>query len=105
MNQAPTTSRFVFHRSQAVASRIGAFATAPNVKSAMFSSAQTRRHEGAASFPARRPLARESGPVDALELALGHADRALGVLAAGADIGEHVEHHEVGDRRRGLLAD
>src|SRR5712691_10344240 len=44
-------------------------------------------------------------PVDPPRLALGHRDRTLHVLAAGAVIGKHVEHHEVGDRGCCLLAD
>ena len=38
-------------------------------------------------------------------MALGDLDRTLGVLAAGADVGEHVEDDEVGERRRGLFSD
>src|SRR6478672_4894152 len=37
-------------------------------------------------------------------LALGDLDRALGVLAPGADVGEHVEDDEIGKRRGRLLA-
>lgn len=44
-------------------------------------------------------------PVDARELPLGDAHRRLGVLAAGAVAREHVDEHEVGDRRRRALAD
>src|SRR6202163_4837659 len=44
-------------------------------------------------------------PIDPPRLTLRHRDRAFRVLAAGEVIGEHVEHEEVGDRRRRLLAD
>jgi hypothetical protein len=43
--------------------------------------------------------------INPLELPLRDLDRALGVLAAGADGREHVEQHEVGERRGCLLAD
>src|SRR5580704_4765036 len=42
--------------------------------------------------------------IDALQLSLAVRNRTLGVLGAGAVIGEHVDHQEVGDRGRGLLA-
>src|SRR3984957_334864 len=42
--------------------------------------------------------------IDALQLPLAVRNRTLGVLGAGAVIGEHVDHQEVGDRGRGLLA-
>jgi hypothetical protein len=43
--------------------------------------------------------------IDALRLALGHRDSTLGVLASGREVRKHVHHDEVGDRRRGLLAE
>src|SRR3990170_3519036 len=43
--------------------------------------------------------------IDALQLALGNRDRALGVFTAGAVVGEHVDHQEVRDGRRRLFAD
>src|SRR5262249_58381826 len=46
-----------------------------------------------------------ASPVQPCRLALGNLDRALGVLATGADIGEHVEDDEIGKRRCRLLAD
>src|ERR1700753_165171 len=42
--------------------------------------------------------------VDSFQWPLGFRDRALGILGAGAVIGEHVDHDEVGDRGRRLLA-
>src|SRR4051795_10856479 len=42
--------------------------------------------------------------IDALQLPLAIGDRALGVLGARAVVGEHVDHQEVGDRGRRLLA-
>src|SRR5262249_34909032 len=44
-------------------------------------------------------------PIQPLRLAFGDLDRTLSILATGARIGEHVEHDEVGERRRRLLAD
>ena len=35
--------------------------------------------------------------VERVALTLGDLDRALGVLAAGAVVGEHVEHDEIGE--------
>src|ERR1043165_6521605 len=43
--------------------------------------------------------------IDALELPLGHRDRALHVFTARAVVGEHVNHHKVGDRSRRLFTD
>src|SRR5450759_1416122 len=48
--------------------------------------------------------ARLYSTIDALQLPLGNRDRALGVLAAGAVVRNHVDHQEVGDRGRRLLA-
>src|SRR5882757_5992949 len=45
-----------------------------------------------------------SASIDALQLPLGILHRGLGILRAGAIIGEHVDHDEVGDRGRRLLA-
>ena len=45
-----------------------------------------------------------SGAVDALHLTLGGLHGALRVLASGANIREHVEHHEIRDRGCGFLA-
>ena len=56
----------------------------------------------AASLPAARPILLLA--IDTLQLSLGNRDRALGILRAGAVVGEHVDHQEVGDRRRRLLA-
>src|SRR6185437_2646071 len=41
--------------------------------------------------------------IDSLQLPFGVRDRALGILAAGAVIGEHIDHDEVRDRGRGLF--
>src|SRR6266702_4639864 len=51
----------------------------------------------------RHPL-RFSLAIDALQLTLGFRDRGLGILGAGAVVGEHVDHQEVGDRGCRLLA-
>src|SRR5471032_322097 len=51
-----------------------------------------------------RPL-HYSSAIDALQLPLGNRDGALGVFAAGAVVGEHVDDEEVGDRGCRLLAD
>src|SRR5450631_2711980 len=48
--------------------------------------------------------ARSYSTIDALQLPLGNRDRAWGSLAAGAVVGEHVDHQEVGNRGRGLLS-
>src|SRR5450759_3762515 len=48
--------------------------------------------------------ARLYSTIDALQLPLGNRDRSLGVLAAGAVVRKHVDHQEVGDRGRRLLA-
>src|SRR5258707_15494314 len=50
---------------------------------------------------AARPIVRLA--IDALQLPLAVRDRALGVLGAGAVVGEHVDHQAVGDRGRRLL--
>src|SRR5882724_3001293 len=42
--------------------------------------------------------------IDALQLPLGHRDRALGVFAFGAIVCKHIHHEEVGDGGRRLLA-
>ena len=55
--------------------------------------------------PGVPPAFRVSSAIEPRRLPLGDLDAALGVLAAGADIGEHVEDDEVGERRRRLLAD
>src|SRR5713226_9222707 len=49
-------------------------------------------------------LADATSPVEPRRLALGDLDRALDVLAAGADVGEHVDQDEIGERRGRLLA-
>src|SRR5712672_4153530 len=48
--------------------------------------------------------ARLYSAINALQLPLGNRDRTLGVFAAGAVVGEHVDDEEVGDRGRRLLA-
>src|SRR5712691_799334 len=49
-------------------------------------------------------LADATSPVEPRRLALGDLDRALDVLAAGADVGEHVDQDEIGERRGRLFA-
>src|SRR5450631_1828752 len=51
----------------------------------------------------RLPPASLSLAIDTLQLPFGNRDRALGIVASGAEVGEHVDHQEVGDRGRGLL--
>src|SRR5262245_41221768 len=51
------------------------------------------------------PSAPLSSAIDALQLPLGFHNGALRVLGASAVVGEHVDHDEVGDRGRRLLAD
>src|SRR5690348_5963966 len=43
--------------------------------------------------------------INALRLPLGDGDCAFHVLTPGAVVGKHVEHEEIGDCRRRLLAD
>ena len=59
------------------------------------------RGSGGLHPAAARPIV---STIDALQLPLGNRDGALGVFAAGAIVGEHVDHQEVGDRGRRLLA-
>src|ERR1700730_13130114 len=56
----------------------------------------------AANWSAARPIVILA--IDALQLPLAIRDRALGILGARAVVGEHVNHQEVGDRGRRLLA-
>ena len=51
-----------------------------------------------------RRLLQLRSAIDALQLPLGFRDGGLGILGAGAVVGEHVDHDEVGDRGRRLLA-
>src|SRR5258708_7832463 len=56
----------------------------------------------AALLSAARPIVVLA--IDALQLALALRNRGLGILGAGAVVGEHVDHQEVGDRGRRLFA-
>src|SRR4051794_19823218 len=51
------------------------------------------------------PPAPLSSAIDALQLPFGFRHRCLGILGAGAIVGEHVHHDEVGNRGCRLLTD
>src|SRR4051812_40171594 len=122
MNQKPSQLRLLLSWSHAVASRMGCLAAlVPNAMSAIgvVPYDYLRRHclshspraKGAraglkkdrAGRNSMRP-APSSSTINALQLPFGNGDRALGVVASAAVVGEHVDHQEVGDRGRRLLA-
>ena len=81
----------------------------PLTKSRKVTPMPSRRSYGELSSDARRRAAMLAAPglhsaIDALQLPFGNRDRALGVLAAGAEVREHIDHQEVGDRGRRLFA-
>src|SRR5260370_24431375 len=126
MNQKPSQSRLALRRSHAVR-RVARSApcrwsaiSAIEVLTLLPDAALFRHQRAVASTLAlwvrgtrlrlapgvlRRGPEQQGSAIDALQLALRDRDRALHVLAPGAIIGKHVENHEVGDRRRRLLAD
>src|SRR5262245_23723800 len=100
MNHRPSQSRLTFRRSHAAISRIGVGACSTAM--AMQRTSRVARAGGASITP---PALLAPSAVEPCCLALGDLDRALGIFAAGADVGEHVEDDEIGKRRGCLLAD
>src|SRR5215475_7349316 len=102
MNQRPSQFLLCLSCSQLVASRICGFGLPVRGASATSAIGLSYKKIGAGSpLPAPRHLL----AIDALQLPLGFGDGALGVLGAGAVVGEHVDHDEVRDRLRRLFAD
>src|ERR1700716_700015 len=72
---------------------------------AVFTATRSRLSRNVVEWAGRNlQPARLYSTIDALQLPLGNRNRAGGRLAAGAVVGEHVDHQEVGDRGRRLLA-
>src|SRR5438105_15783663 len=103
MNHRPSQSRFTLSRSQAVTARIGRLVCLALTTTSVIGPVSVENRAGGAGAPPA--VAMPASAVEPRRLAFGDLDRAFGVLAAGADIGEHVEHDEVGKCRRRLLAD
>src|SRR4051794_23291501 len=113
MNQKPSQLRLVLSWSQAVASRICAFAARGcRAMSAIGEIPSCEWHDAMSPERCNRvdeaggngPPASSMSAIDALQLPFRDRDRAGGGLAAGAVVGEHVDHQEVGDRSCRLLA-
>src|ERR1700716_823751 len=101
MNENPSQLRLVLIRSQVVASRICCLATRGcSAMSAIGDVPIERMMERTAVDPPSAPVL---SAIDALQLPFGFRHGGLAVLGARAEVGEHVDHDEVGDRGCRLL--
>src|SRR5262245_10656009 len=104
MNQKPSQSRLTLIRFHGVASRTGAFILFGSIATSAidFSLLPFEEARTAKSGPGFQSL---SSAIKPLRLPLGDRDRTFDIFTAAAEIGEHVEHDEVGQGRRRLLSD
>src|SRR5258705_10444460 len=117
MNQKPSQLRLVLSWSHFVASRISGLAVRgcsamsafDEIPQLAMPSSQVHALETQAMSSIGRTAsclqpAQLYSTIDTLQLPLAVRDRTLGVLGAGAVVGEHVDHEEVRNHGRRLLA-
>src|SRR3954469_23718847 len=103
MNQKPSQLRLVLIWSHVVASRICGLAI--RGWSAMSAMGGFPELTVVGADGDRPPSAPVLSTIDALQLPFGFCHSGLGILGAGAEVGKHIDHDEVGNRGRRLFTD
>src|SRR6476659_7774622 len=102
MNQKPSQLRLVLIWSHVVASRICALAIRGWSAMSAIGDVPTKELMARAAVACRPRPSRSA--INSLQLTFGFGHGGFAVLGAGAVVGEHIDHDEVGNRGRCLLA-